>query len=90
MPLVQTIEGCLETSIDGAGLLKASLDHYVERLRPRLAELRDEAVKDKNLRTLIERFTGGLPKLPTPTPAPDAAQPADANAPADTGSTKPN
>jgi AsmA protein len=48
-----------------------------------------EAVKDKNLRTLIERFTGGLPKLPTPTPAPDAAQPADGAA-ADTGSTKPN
>jgi AsmA protein len=47
-----------------------------------------EAVKDKNLRTLIERFTGGLPKLPTP--APDAEQPADAKAPADTGSTKPN
>jgi AsmA protein len=47
-----------------------------------------EAVKDKNLRTLIERFTGGLPKLPAP--AADAEQPADAKAPADTGSTKPN
>jgi len=39
-----------------------------------------EAVKDKNLRTLIERFTGGLPKLPAPAP----------DAPADTGSTKPD
>jgi AsmA protein len=45
-----------------------------------------EAVKDKNLRTLIERFTGGLPKLP----APDAEQPADTKAPSDTGGTKPN
>jgi len=46
-----------------------------------------EAVKDKNLRTLIERFTGGLPKLPTPTP--DAAEPATAGAPA-AGDAKPN
>src|SRR6266702_4414752 len=46
-----------------------------------------EAVKDKNLRTLIERFTGGLPKLPTPTP--DAAEPATAGAPV-AGDAKPN
>jgi AsmA protein len=52
------------------------------RLSPASAPLL-EAVKDKNLRTLIERFTGGLPKLPTP----NAAAP---GAPAETGSTKPN
>jgi AsmA protein len=33
------------------------------------------AVKDRNVRALIERFTGGLPKLPAPDPA--APTPAD-------------
>ncbi len=41
MPLLQTIEGCLEASIGGAGLPQTSLDHYLERLRPRLASLRE-------------------------------------------------
>ena len=40
MPLLQTIEGCLEASIGGAGLPQTSLDHYLERLRPRLDSLR--------------------------------------------------
>jgi AsmA protein len=39
------------------------------------------AVKDRNVRALIERFTGGLPKLPAPDPA--APTPAD-------GAAKPN
>jgi AsmA protein len=59
----------------------------VIRLSPASAPLL-EAVKDKNLRTLIERFTGGLPKLPAP--APDAAPPAAAGAPATEGAAKGN
>jgi AsmA protein len=59
----------------------------VIRLSPASAPLL-EAVKDKNLRTLIERFTGGLPKLPAP--APDAAPPATAGAPATEGAAKGN
>ena len=41
MPLVQKIAGCLEASIGAAGLPKASLDHYLERLAPRLDRLRE-------------------------------------------------
>jgi AsmA protein len=42
------------------------------------------AVKDRNVRALIERFTGGLPKLP----APDAAAPTPADGAVDAA--KPN
>jgi glucose-6-phosphate isomerase len=42
MGLLQSVEGCLETSIGGEGLPQALLDRYVERLRPRLDELRED------------------------------------------------
>jgi glucose-6-phosphate isomerase len=40
MPLSQSIKGCLEPAIGDAGLPQASLDKYLDRLEPRLAELR--------------------------------------------------
>jgi glucose-6-phosphate isomerase len=40
MPLSQSIAGCLEPAIGGAGLSQASLDKHVAKLEPRLAELR--------------------------------------------------
>jgi glucose-6-phosphate isomerase len=48
MPLSQSVEGCLETSIGAAGLPPATLEIYLERLRPRLDALR-EAYADGSL-----------------------------------------
>ena len=44
MPLLQSVEGCLEAGIGGAGLPQASLDRYLERLKPRLDQLREAYV----------------------------------------------
>ncbi len=40
MPLSQSIEGCLEAAIGDAGLPQAALDRDLNRLKPRLDELR--------------------------------------------------
>ena len=40
MPLLQSVEGCLEAGIGGAGLTQAELDRYLDRLQPRLDALR--------------------------------------------------
>ena len=54
MPLVQSVEGCLEASIGASGLSPAELDRTLDRLNPRLAALR-EAYE-----------TGALPLLRVP------------------------
>ena len=54
MPLLQSIEGCLEAGIGDAGLPTASLDRYLERLKPRLDGLREA------------HATGSLPLLRVP------------------------
>jgi glucose-6-phosphate isomerase len=41
MPSSQSVAGCLEASIGGAGLSQAALDHYLARLAPRIASLRE-------------------------------------------------
>jgi glucose-6-phosphate isomerase len=48
MLLSQSVEGCLETGIGAAGLPEASLELYLDRLRPRLDALR-EAYADDSL-----------------------------------------
>ena len=40
MPLAQSVEGCLESSIGALGLPQASLDKNLKTLEPRLASLR--------------------------------------------------
>jgi glucose-6-phosphate isomerase len=40
MPLLHKVEGCLEASIGASGLTEATLDIYLERLEPRLDQLR--------------------------------------------------
>ena len=35
MPLLQSVEGCLEAGIGASGLTQAELDRYLERLEPR-------------------------------------------------------
>lgn len=45
MPLSQSVEGCLETGIGGAGLSQASLDSYLAKLEPCLAALREAYAK---------------------------------------------
>jgi glucose-6-phosphate isomerase len=41
MPLLQSVEGCLEAGIGASGLTQAELDRYLERLDPRLETLRE-------------------------------------------------
>jgi glucose-6-phosphate isomerase len=41
MPLVQSVEGCLEASIGASGLSPAELDRTLDRLNPRLDALRE-------------------------------------------------
>jgi glucose-6-phosphate isomerase len=41
MPLLQSVEGCLEAGIGASGLTQAELDRYLERLEPRLETLRE-------------------------------------------------
>jgi glucose-6-phosphate isomerase len=45
VPLSQSVDGCLETGIGGAGLPQASLDSYLAKLEPRLASLREAHAK---------------------------------------------
>ncbi len=40
MPLAQSVEGCLESTIGALGLPQASLDKNLKTLEPRLASLR--------------------------------------------------
>ncbi len=40
MPLAQSVEGCLESTIGALGLPQASLDKNLDTLEPRLASLR--------------------------------------------------
>ena len=54
MPLVQSVEGCLEASIGASGLSPAELDRTLDRLNPRLAALREA------------HATGALPLLRVP------------------------
>jgi glucose-6-phosphate isomerase len=54
MPLLQSVEGCLEGSIGASGLSQAELDRALDRLKPRLASLRDDYA------------TGALPLLRVP------------------------
>ena len=54
MPLLQSVEGCLEGTIGASGLSQAELDRTLERLQPRLASLRDDYA------------TGALPLLRVP------------------------
>ena len=54
MPLLQSVEGCLEGSIGASGLSQAELDRTLDRLQPRLASLRDDYA------------TGALPLLRVP------------------------
>ena len=54
MPLLQSVEGCLEGTIGASGLSQAELDRTLERLQPRLASLRDAYA------------TGALPLLRVP------------------------
>ncbi|MGZ5850183.1 MAG: glucose-6-phosphate isomerase, partial [Methyloceanibacter sp.] len=46
MPLSQSVAGCLEVSIGGAGLSQAALDRYLARLAPRIASLREAYAQD--------------------------------------------
>ena len=41
MPLSQSVQGCLEATIGSLGLSQASLDHYLAKLAPRIASLRE-------------------------------------------------
>jgi glucose-6-phosphate isomerase len=54
MPLVQSVEGCLEASIGASGLSPAELDRTLDRLNPRLDALREA------------HATGALPLLRVP------------------------
>ena len=45
MKLAQSVQGCLEATIGGAGLPQASLDAYLAKLEPRLASLREAYAK---------------------------------------------
>jgi glucose-6-phosphate isomerase len=54
MPLVQSVEGCLEAGIGASGLSPAELDRTLDRLNPRLDALREA------------HATGALPLLRVP------------------------
>jgi glucose-6-phosphate isomerase len=54
MPLLQSVEGCLEAGIGASGLSQAELDRYLDRLKPRLDILRKA------------HATGALPLLRLP------------------------
>jgi glucose-6-phosphate isomerase len=54
MPLLQSVEGCLEASIGASGLSQAELARTLDRLQPRLDSLRDDYA------------TGALPLLRVP------------------------
>jgi glucose-6-phosphate isomerase len=54
MPLLQSVEGCLEACIGASGLSQAELARYLDRLQPRLDSLRDAYA------------TGALPLLRVP------------------------
>ena len=54
MPLLQSVEGCLEGGIGASGLSQAELDRTLDRLQPRLDSLRDAYA------------TGALPLLRVP------------------------
>jgi glucose-6-phosphate isomerase len=45
MKLAQSVQGCLEATIGGAGLPQASVDAYLAKLEPRLASLREAYAK---------------------------------------------
>jgi glucose-6-phosphate isomerase len=48
MSFVQTISGCMETSIGSMGLSQAQLQHWLDRLAPGFAALKDKA-RDRTL-----------------------------------------
>jgi glucose-6-phosphate isomerase len=54
MPLLQSVEGCLEAGIGASGLSQADLDRYLDRLQRRLDTLREA------------HATGALPLLRVP------------------------
>jgi glucose-6-phosphate isomerase len=54
MPLLQSVEGCLEAGIGASGLSPTELARYLDRLQPRLDSLRDDYA------------TGALPLLRVP------------------------
>ncbi|MEZ0281856.1 glucose-6-phosphate isomerase [Methyloceanibacter sp.] len=54
MPLLQSVEGCLEAGIGASGLSQAELARYLDRLQPRLDSLREAYA------------TGALPLLRVP------------------------
>src|SRR5512136_7815 len=45
MPLMQSVEGCLESTIGALGLSQAALDKKLKTLEPRLASLREAHAK---------------------------------------------
>jgi glucose-6-phosphate isomerase len=70
MPLTQSVEGCLETSIGAPGLPQASLDKHLKTLEPRLASLRKAhaegtlpLLRVPEWRDDIETARGALKKL---------------------------
>jgi glucose-6-phosphate isomerase len=46
MPPTQSVEACLDQTIGAAGISRSLLDSYLERLKPRLVELREAHAKD--------------------------------------------
>jgi glucose-6-phosphate isomerase len=66
MPLLQSVEGCLEVGIGASGLSQAELDRYLDRLQPRLDFLREAYA------------TGALPLLRVPERRDDIAPARDA------------
>ncbi len=66
MPLLQSVEGCLDAGIGSAGLSQAELARYLERLQPRLDSLREAYA------------TGALPLLRVPERRDDIAPARDA------------
>ena len=46
MPLMQSVEGCLEAGIGASGLTQAELDRYLDLLRPRLDILRETHARE--------------------------------------------
>jgi glucose-6-phosphate isomerase len=45
MPPTQSVEACLDQTIGAAGISRSLLDSYLERLKPRLVELREAHAK---------------------------------------------
>ena len=72
MPLLQSVEGCLEGGIGASGLSQAELDSALDRLKPRLASLRDDyatgalpllRVQHQHAARQLARFRGPVKQL---------------------------